>query len=141
MPQLVFPAASPFTASPSATEPSAAVQNRAGRSRSRAHLTSPQVDLPAHVTDAANTFLYADLSDIVPLGYSYGGMVVTEALGHVADHVTLLVYLDAFLPRDGDSLNDLAGAGYCGARPAPARSGSPRLRARRHSMLDGGRCR
>ncbi|MFG2254598.1 alpha/beta fold hydrolase [Streptomyces mirabilis] len=78
----------------------------------RTHLTSPQVDLTTHVTDVADTILYEDLSDIVLLGYSYGDMVVTGALEHVADHVTLLVYLDAFLPRDGDSLNDLARASY-----------------------------
>ncbi|MEU5485250.1 alpha/beta fold hydrolase [Streptomyces mirabilis] len=97
----------------------------------RTHLTSPQGDLTTHVTDVANTILYEDLSDIVLLGYSYGDMVVTGALEHVADHVTLLVYLDAFLPRAGDSLNDLARASYSRGRPAPARNGSPRLRAGR----------
>lgn len=40
-------------------------------------------------------------------------MVVTGALEHVADHVTLLVDLGAFLPRAGDSLNGLAGAAIC----------------------------
>src|SRR6201992_4141838 len=72
----------------------------------RAHLTSPQVNLTTHVTDVANVILYEDLSEIVLLGYSYGGMVVTGALEHVADRVAHLVYLDAFLPGDGDSLND-----------------------------------
>jgi pimeloyl-ACP methyl ester carboxylesterase len=78
----------------------------------RAHLTSPQVNLTTHVTDVANVILYEDLSEIVLLGYSYGGMVVTGALEHVADRVAHLVYLDAFLPGDGDSLNDLAGGRY-----------------------------
>ena len=41
------------------------------------------------------------------LGFSYGGMVVTGAVSHVADRVRHLVYLDAFLPEDGQSLNDL----------------------------------
>lgn len=50
----------------------------------RTHLTCPQVDLTTHVTDVANTILYEDLSDIVLLGYSYGGMVVTGALEHVS---------------------------------------------------------
>src|SRR5215469_17035243 len=78
----------------------------------RAHLASPQVNLTTHVTDVVNTILYEDLEDIVLLGYSYGGMVVTGSLEHVADRVAHLVYLDAFLPADGESLNDLAGAGY-----------------------------
>ncbi|HSZ41752.1 MAG TPA: alpha/beta fold hydrolase [Trebonia sp.] len=76
----------------------------------RAHLSSPQVGLATHVTDVANTILYEDLSDIVLLGYSYGGMVVTGALEHVADRVAHLVYLDAFVPADGEALNDLTGA-------------------------------
>jgi pimeloyl-ACP methyl ester carboxylesterase len=78
----------------------------------RAHLASPQVDLTTHVTDVVNTILYEDLTDIVLLGYSYGGMVVTGALEHVADRVAHLVYLDAFRPADGQSLDDLAQAGY-----------------------------
>ncbi len=78
----------------------------------RVHLASPQVNLTTHVTDVVNTILFEDLTDIVLLGYSYGGMVVTGALEHVADRVAHLVYLDAFLPADGESLDDLAGAGY-----------------------------
>ena len=85
----------------------------------RAHLASPQVNLTTHVTDVANTILYEDLSDIVLLGYSYGGMVVTGSLGHVADRVAHLVYLDAFLPDDGESLDDLAGAGYSAGAIGP----------------------
>jgi pimeloyl-ACP methyl ester carboxylesterase len=78
----------------------------------RVHLASPQVDLTTHVTDVVNTILYEDLTDIVLLGYSYGGMVVTGALEHVAGRVAHLVYLDAFLPADGQSLKDLTGAPY-----------------------------
>jgi len=73
----------------------------------RSHLTSPQVNLTTHVLDVANTVLYEDLTDIVLLGFSYGGMVVTGVLEHVADRVRHLVYLDAFVPRDGESLNML----------------------------------
>ncbi len=78
----------------------------------RVHLASPQVNLTTHVTDVVNTVLFEDLTGIVLLGYSYGGMVVTGALEHIADRVAHLVYLDAFLPADGESLDDLAQAGY-----------------------------
>jgi len=78
----------------------------------RVHLASPQVNLTTHVTDVANTVLFEDLTDIVLLGYSYGGMVVTGTLEHIGDRVAHLVYLDAFLPDDGQSLDDLSGAGY-----------------------------
>jgi alpha-beta hydrolase superfamily lysophospholipase len=47
----------------------------------QAHLASPQVCLTTHITDVANAVLYEDLRDIVPLGFSYGGLVITGALG------------------------------------------------------------
>jgi pimeloyl-ACP methyl ester carboxylesterase len=83
----------------------------------RAHLTSPQVDLTTHVTDVVNTVLYEDLGDIVLLGWSYGGFVVTGALEHIGDRVAHLVFLDAFVPADGDSLFSLTGrqSGVLGA--------------------------
>jgi pimeloyl-ACP methyl ester carboxylesterase len=75
----------------------------------RAHLTSPQVCLTTHVTDVVNAILYEDLRGIVLLGFSYGGFVVTGALEHIGDRVAHLVYLDAFVPGDGDSLDALTG--------------------------------
>ena len=88
----------------------------------RAHLASPQVNLSTHVLDVVNTILYEDLTDIVLLGFSYGGMVVTGALEHVADRVSHLVYLDAFKPADGQSLDDLSGAVYRRAAVGPGAS-------------------
>lgn len=82
----------------------------------RAHLTSPQVNLSTHITDVVNTVLYEDLQGIALLGHSYGGMVITGALEHIAERIRHLVYLDAFLPGHGDTLNGLASGGT--ARPA-----------------------
>jgi pimeloyl-ACP methyl ester carboxylesterase len=75
----------------------------------RSHLASPQVNLTTHIQDVVNVIWYHDLRDIVLLGFSYGGMVVTGAVSHVADRVRHLVYLDAFRPDDGQSLYDLTG--------------------------------
>ena len=75
----------------------------------RIHLASPQVTLNTHVQDVVNMVRFEDLSDFVLLGYSYGGMVVTGALQHIADRVKHLVYLDAFVPKDGQSLYGLTG--------------------------------
>ena len=47
-------------------------------------------------------------SDIVLLGFSYGGFVVTGALEHIADRVRHLVFLDAFVPKPGDTVGGLA---------------------------------
>jgi len=86
----------------------------------RAHLTGPLVCLSTHVLDVVNTIRYEDLRDIVLLGFSYGGMVVTGALDHVRDRVRELVYLDAFVPDDGQSVVDLSPA-----RLPPAGLGAP----------------
>ena len=80
----------------------------------RAHLTSPQVCLTTHITDVVNTIWYEDLSDIVLLGFSYGGFVVTGALEYIGERVRHLVYLDAFVPGDGDAVAGPGGAGRAG---------------------------
>jgi pimeloyl-ACP methyl ester carboxylesterase len=73
----------------------------------RVHLASPQVDLSLHAQDVINLVEYEDLHDIVLVGFSYGGMVVTATLDRIGDRVRELVYLDAFVPNDGQSLSDL----------------------------------
>lgn len=75
----------------------------------RSHLTGPSIDLELHVTDVLNVVRYEDLTDIVLVGFSYGGMVVTGALERLGKRVRSLVYLDAFVPAHGQSVADLAG--------------------------------
>ena len=75
----------------------------------RTHLLTPEVGLTTHVHDVSNAILYEDLRDIVLLGYSYGGSVVTGALEFVWDRVSHLVYLDAFVPFNGQSVDDMLG--------------------------------
>src|SRR5262245_43753575 len=73
----------------------------------RSHLTGPHVDLSVHIDDVVNTILYEDLDDIVLVGFSYGGAVVVGSLAHIADRVRELVLLDAFSPRDGQTVGQL----------------------------------
>jgi pimeloyl-ACP methyl ester carboxylesterase len=77
----------------------------------RSHLGGPDVSLTTHTTDVLNVFKYEGLSDVVLVGHSYGGMVVTGMADRVPELITHLVYSDAFLPRDGQSCFDLGGAG------------------------------
>ncbi len=93
----------------------------------RSHLTNPSVDLRTHVTDVVNTVLYEDLDDIVLLGFSYGGMVVTGALDHIGGRVHDLVYLDAFVPEDGQSARALAGGVLAGGVLAGSSGASERI--------------
>lgn len=82
----------------------------------RAHLVSPLVGLDTHVRDVVNLVLYEDLREIVLVGFSYGGFVVSGALGHIGDRVKHLVLLDAFLPeKSGDSVGSIV----TGTHPRP----------------------
>jgi pimeloyl-ACP methyl ester carboxylesterase len=73
----------------------------------RAHLANPSIDLEAHIADMLNVIKYEDLHDIVLLGHSYGGMVATGVADRAGDRISRLIYLDAFVPRAGQSLLDL----------------------------------
>ena len=73
----------------------------------RAHLLSPEITLDTHVQDVVGVLEYEDLRDVVLVGHSYSGMVVTAVAERVADRLAHLVYLDAFVPQDGQALADL----------------------------------
>ncbi len=72
----------------------------------RIHLANPDVGLGIHITDIVNVIKYEDLHDIVLLGHSYGGMVATGVADCARDLINQIIYLDAFVPRDGQSLFD-----------------------------------
>ena len=73
----------------------------------RAHLAHPAIDLDTHITDMLNVIKYEDLRDFVLIGHSYGGMVATGVADRARDKVKQLIYIDAFVPQDGQSLLDL----------------------------------
>jgi len=73
----------------------------------RAHLLSSETNLETHITDVASLLHFEDLTDITLVGHSYGGMVVTGAGDRERDRIGTLVYLDAFLPENGQSVMDL----------------------------------
>lgn len=73
----------------------------------RVHLGWPEVGLSTHVRDVVNTLAYEDLHDVVLVGHSYGGMVITGVADQAPDRVRHLVYLDAYLPESGESVLSL----------------------------------
>jgi pimeloyl-ACP methyl ester carboxylesterase len=73
----------------------------------REHLANPSVDLETHIQDVLNVIKYEDLRDVVLIGHSYGGMVATGVADRARDHIAQLIYLDAFVPEEGQSLLDL----------------------------------
>ena len=70
----------------------------------RVHLARPDIGLTTHIDDVVNTILYEDLRDIILVGHSYGGMVISGVADRVPDRIRRLVYLDAMVPNDGESI-------------------------------------
>ena len=77
----------------------------------RMHLNGPHIDLQTHINDVVNTILFEDLHDVVLTGHSYGGMVITGVIDRIPERIKHVVYLDAAVPNDGQSIWDLFGGG------------------------------
>lgn len=75
----------------------------------REHLMSDAIDLNTHITDVVKLLQYEDLQDVILVGHSYGGMVITGVADRVPERIANVVYLDAAYPMDGQSLVDVAG--------------------------------
>jgi pimeloyl-ACP methyl ester carboxylesterase len=74
----------------------------------RRHLARPEIDLDTHIADVVSILEMEDLRDVVLVGHSYGGMVVTGAADRAPGRIRRLVYLDAFVPENGKCLLDYA---------------------------------
>ncbi len=83
----------------------------------RAHLLSKDVDLDLHVRDVVELLFYEDLRDVILVGHSYGGMVITGVADRASDRIGRIVYLDAANPVNGQSLVDVAGPIIEATRP------------------------
>jgi pimeloyl-ACP methyl ester carboxylesterase len=88
----------------------------------RAHLLTPQVNLETHIDDVVNLIRWEELADVVLCGHSYGGCVVRGAADRIPERIRSLVYLDAFVPENGQSLHDLLPAAHREMQVEGARS-------------------
>src|SRR5262245_33712988 len=75
----------------------------------RSHLVSEKVDLDLHIRDIVAVLFYEDLRDVVLVGHSYGGMVITGVADRASDRIGRLVFLDAANPVNHQSLVDVSG--------------------------------
>ncbi len=73
----------------------------------REHLASPSIDLQTHIQDLLGVIKFERLEDFVLIGHSYGGMVATGIADRVPERISRVIYLDAFVPRDGQAMIDL----------------------------------
>jgi pimeloyl-ACP methyl ester carboxylesterase len=82
----------------------------------RAHLLGPDIDLDTHIRDVVAVLHYEDLRDVILVGHSYGGMVITGVADRAPDRIGHVVYLDAATPVNGESLAELAAPLMAAAR-------------------------
>jgi pimeloyl-ACP methyl ester carboxylesterase len=75
----------------------------------RVHLASPEIGLETHVLDIVNVLRYENLHDVILVGISGGGMAITGTAERVPERIGHLIYLDAFVPQDGQSIADMLG--------------------------------
>jgi pimeloyl-ACP methyl ester carboxylesterase len=68
----------------------------------RIHLAGPVVDLDTHIADVVNLLHYVDLTGVVLVGWSYGGMIAAGAADRAPERIAHVVYLDSDVPRNGD---------------------------------------
>jgi pimeloyl-ACP methyl ester carboxylesterase len=75
----------------------------------RRHLARPDTDLEVHIADIIGVLDFEDLHEVILVGHSYGGMVATGVADRAHERIAQLIYLDAFVPRNGESVSDLLG--------------------------------
>jgi pimeloyl-ACP methyl ester carboxylesterase len=102
----------------------------------RRHLLDASVNLDTHIDDVVRALEAERLTDVVLLGHSYGGMVVTGVIDRAADRIKAAIYSDAYVPEDGQSCFDLTsdsfrrmfldGAAGDGFSVPPSPGGDPR---------------
>ena len=97
----------------------------------RSHLLDAKINLAIHVADIVNVIKWEDLNDIVLIGHSYAGVVISVVAEQMQGRIASIVFLDAFFPENGESLADTApppardailGAKQRGATTIPPRS-------------------
>ena len=74
----------------------------------RASELSPEIGLDTHIQDIVGLLLEKDLHGVILVGHSYGGIVITGVVDQVPERIAHLVYLDTFVPRNGESMADIS---------------------------------
>lgn len=68
------------------------------------HLATPEVNLTTHINDIVNVIIFEDLQNVVLVGHSYGGMVITGVMDRIPERIHHVTFLDAIVPDDGMSM-------------------------------------
>jgi pimeloyl-ACP methyl ester carboxylesterase len=73
----------------------------------RSHLMDPKIDLATHIADIANVIMWERLRNVVLCGHSYGGIVISGVVERLPEAIDAMVFLDAFVPADGECMAGL----------------------------------
>ena len=73
----------------------------------RVHLLNREIGLDTHITDIVNVLFFEDLHDVILAGHSVAGMIITGVADQVPERISRLIFLDAFLPENEESIMDL----------------------------------
>lgn len=80
----------------------------------RSHLATMPITLTTHIDDIVNEMVWHDLTDVVLVAHSYGGFVATGVVERIKERIASIVYLDAFIPEDDQSFEDIMGGPLTG---------------------------
>jgi len=78
----------------------------------RVHLATKDIGLQTHIDDVVNTILYEELTNVILVGHSYGGMVITGVANKIPERIKKVIYIDAFVPEDGESVKTMRGENW-----------------------------
>jgi pimeloyl-ACP methyl ester carboxylesterase len=101
----------------------------------RAHLIDLKPDLTTHITDIVNVIKWENLSDIVLVGHSYGGFIISGVAEKMEPAIASLVFLDAFVPENGEALADLASPRLREGIQAVLQKGEPAMAAPKAALF------
>jgi pimeloyl-ACP methyl ester carboxylesterase len=78
----------------------------------RVHLANKEINLTTHINDILNLLKYENLHNVILVGHSYGGMVISGVAEQAPDRIKQLIYLDAFVPNNGESIQTMVDTSF-----------------------------
>lgn len=75
----------------------------------RAHLGTLDIRLQTHIDDVCNEIACNELEDVVLVAHSYGGIVGTGVIETLPERIAAVVFIEAFVPEDGQGFADMVG--------------------------------
>jgi pimeloyl-ACP methyl ester carboxylesterase len=102
----------------------------------RSHLRRPDTGLDTHILDVVNEMKWQGLKDVVLVGHSYGGMVISGVAEAMEKSIAAFVMLDAFFPESGQALIDLAAPAVRDGLSAALREGAATVPPRSAAMFN-----